>query len=730
MVQQKRNLFLLISTIITLIVSTYVLYETVFEQIISQSQGYFYAGVFGFILLLVFLLCNLFTKLIATSTTIQNSLAWRITAIVILGFICLIFIVTRMRYTSSLSGVESYVYRAALSISDGSLYQNKELVKDCLANSGNFSYAILISLIFQIFGESSNAFILTNVIIYALCTVLIYRITMLISDRLCGLVAALISIIIPAQTFNVYTYDSNPLFSLIVLLFIDVIIHLFSVFDGSDKVKIIIYTVFAGVLTGFLLHIEFVMIIFAVFLVLAAFITKREHSLNILIGIAAGLFVFALLSFVKSVITEEDYGTVIAESVASFDPTFDISEGATLTGDEIYSRFVEAIAIQDDNIESTYFFLYNSDGQAAFTELFKSWVLVENQLIYMFLLIMLISCSIIALKENFIEIIPFNLFFICSVLQLFFSQCRDLNRHYFISMLVVLTGISLHYLYLNHHPEQKTLISTLDAIEQTGRENTVKPVKQTVATKELTEEDFVKRARALVFIGNDEDLYKRIKNEEHKKAMASGNKRAIENSFDDYDEDFFLDTGDEDIDHAKTETVTALNVNLPVWKQKPEKFGEDNRFFDDEDEEDVYEDSADVYDEGEIEDNNDVISVSALTKDANTSSTNSPEPKVEKIKRSKKEAKKSQSKTNSSDLNALNTGKAVRKVKAVGQKTVVTSHAEPKPGEALHNPLPTPKKKEHKKIDYAVKETPKRNNSSNDGWDYAYDIDDNDDWDV
>ena len=73
MENKKADPILMIFAAVALIATAYVLYMTVFEQIISQNQGYFYAVVFGFILLVLFLLCNLFTKLIAISAGEQHT---------------------------------------------------------------------------------------------------------------------------------------------------------------------------------------------------------------------------------------------------------------------------------------------------------------------------------------------------------------------------------------------------------------------------------------------------------------------------------------------------------------------------------------------------------------------------------------------------------------------------------------------------------------------------------
>jgi hypothetical protein len=285
----------------------------------------------------------------------------------------------------------------------------------------------------------------------------------------------------------------------------------------------------------------------------------------------------------------------------------------------------------------------------------------------------------------------------------------------------------------------------------------------------MSEDEFVRRAKALIFVGNDEELYRQIKEEEQQNSQQHEPRAGIvEDAFDDYDEDFFLDNED-DVDDSQVivptvapsgirETVgvnayepnaemhesasAALeNPDIPAWK-RPEKFGDEVMF----DEDDVELGKAHSSFEGR----------DALEANAGVT-TSEPAPVVEKVKRGKKDKKekekkeklrktdKTEAKVEQKAQTAVSSeGRAVRRIKSVGAngagvvqtvsvaktaaapvKQPVKNEEEVKPSEPIPNPLPVPKKKGHKPIDF--KEDVKVDD--NDDWDYDYDVDVNDDWD-
>lgn len=756
MEQKKRNMFFFISAILTLVFTVYVLYMTVFDQIISQSQGYFYAGFFGFILLLVFLLCNLVAKLFATSESKQETLAWKIIGVLVLVIFCAIYIGSKFTLVSQLSATDSAVYNSAVSMMNGTFYENHDLVDKCLYNPAQYLYAVFLSVIFNVVGESSIAYIVVNSVLYAVCILLVYSITKKLTDRISGLIAALIYLIIPTHKFAVFNYDSNPLFSLIALLCFNLFITLFVTLKGYDslsefsqsadgyysdddedslRLKSILFTVLTTIFTGILIFIEPVMIISVVLIVVSAFCLKKNYAFNILIAFVASLLVFTGLSALKASHMEEDFGTVIGAEIGTFDFLFDNNSVSSIDFKDAFSNFNVALSVQDDTINNTFYFLYKPNGEAAYTDLSASWIILENQLMYMFLLIMLISCIIIAMKENMVNFTPICFMFIGAVILMLFEQNRELNKNYFISLLIISCGISVHYLYLNHHPEQLVVLNTIEALEKVKDTNPGKKRMIEATPTEMSEVDFVRRAKALVFIGNDDDLYNQIKLEEHRMAMKSGKLRD-NGAFDDMDEEDFYDSEDEIVTPSKPSGFDefAQTKRVPAYKSKPTvAIGDDNMYFDEEEAEAEQEQYNRENGEPTVKKINRDIEVvkpkvkqlpetekkSSVAKSAKKDKT----PKQEKNTKTEKKFDKKVKTNTSSSVGTINKGVAVRKIKNVdGSKAIATIETAAE-DRYIPNPLPVPKKKEHKPIDYEVK-------PSSSGWDYDYDTDDNDDWDV
>ena len=779
MEQKKRNLFFLITTILTIVITIYVLYITVYDQILSQSQGYFYAGFFGFVLLLVFLLCNLLTKLIATSAAKQETIAWKIVGICILLIFCAIYIATRLNLSSNLAATESPVYNSAIAMVEGNYYQHDDLIRNALNNPSNYVYSLILSLVFSVFSASSKAYIITNAVIYSICIIFVYLISAKLTDRLCGLIAAVLCLIYPSYTFSSYSYNSNAIFTLFTLiclfLFISLLVtingynaqtefaeSLNEIIDNSDekslKIKSIVYTILSSICIGLLIFTEPVMLIMVLIVILTGFMLKKKYALNLVIALAASLMVFVLLSFAKSSHMDEDFGTVISEELGTFDFLHDNNNDESISGKQAYEQFSSVLSIQNDVIVDNYYFLYRSDGEAAYTDLSSTWVILENQLIYIFLLIMLLSCNIIALKENMVNFTFINSMILGYVILALFEQNRYANKNLFITILVIACGISIHYLYLNHHPEQRIVLNTIDILEKSTDKHYEVKKEVVTSTDQLSEADFIKRAKALVFIGNDDDLYNQIKLEEHRLAMRSGKIRAND-AFDDMDEEDFFDKED-DVSIEKNEKTTPIDRSVPAYKSKPvDTLGDDNMYFDEEEAE--QEEAA--YKASVNNDNlSDTISTSperhvkkkevekvekierpnikpiSKKKDSKSDSDKKKKEKPAKTKKTQKELyeeKVAAMNSSTSSSQSSPSGRAVRKIKTVGKTeedaamekylSEVEKKKQDKKQEDKYipNPLPVPKKKEHIPMDYEVK-----NEAS--GWDYDYDVDDDDDWDV
>ena len=647
---------------IALIATVYVFYMTVFEQIISQNQGYFYAVIFGFILLVLFLLCNLFTKLIAISVGEQRSSYRKMLVAGGLIIIAGLFLVTRMRYSTELYPGEYPVYRGAVAMAEGTYSQNHDVIDSANANPAQYLYSLILSIVFRMAEPGAKPVLWVNALFIVLCGYLTFKIVRTFTNSLCGLFAAVLCACIPSQTFAVYSFTSEPM---VTAIYLGAVLSLISLFSYNKRIKEMeedygeapkkdiastIFAVVGAVLIGLLLFVEPFMIIPTVLMVVVAYLSRKMKALSMLVAFAAGIVIMVLLCFAKSAHMGVDFGTVMTGQISAFDPTTNFNTGESSDFGDVFHSFNTELSSTDRNITDNYMFISDQSGAGAYTEMSASWVVVLNQIMYMFILMMTISCMILAVKEQKDYVVTISLLILGAFLMLLFQQNRDNQKFLFITVFIIASSTGIHYLYLDHHPELKVGINALDALEKTGRKEIAAATRSNLKNAaQMNETDFVKRAKALIFVGNDEDLYRQIKNEEHDRAQKYFQRpeKKEEEAFDDYDEDFFLDKEDEPADTVKVTTVApsgtrqtvggdeayepnaemhesaseALsNPSIPAWK-RPEQFGDEVMF----DEDDVELDKE----HSSFEGRNALRPTEGIT-------TKEPEPEVEKIKRNAK----------------------------------------------------------------------------------------------
>ncbi|MCR5590469.1 MAG: dolichyl-diphosphooligosaccharide--protein glycosyltransferase subunit STT3 [Lachnospiraceae bacterium] len=675
MSNRKTDPLLMVAAALALIATVYVFYITVFEQIISQNQGYFYAVIFGFILLVLFLLCNLFTKLIAISVGDQRTPYRKLITTIGLVVIAGLFLVTRMRYNTSLYPGDYPVFRGAAAMAEGTYAENLDLIDSANANPAHYLCSLLLSVVFRIVEPSATAFLWMNAIFIVLCGFLTYKIVRAFTNPMCGLFSAIVFACVPSQTFAVYSLNTEPM---VAAIYLGAVLSLISLFSYNKRVKEkeedyedieedekrdlagILFTVLGTVLIGLLIFVEPFMIIPMALLVLAAYIGRKMKALNMLVAFAAGIVVMVLLCFVKSVHMDVDFGTVMKSEVSAFDPSTNYNTGEVSDFGDVYHSFNVDLSSTDKNITENYMFISTDDGAGAYTEMNASWVVVLNQIMYMFVLMMTISCMILAVKEQKDYVVTISTLIVGAFLMLFFQQNRDNQEFLFITVFIIASSTGIHYLYLDHHPELKVSVNALDALEKTGRKEIAAATRSNLKNAaRMSEADFVKRAKALIFVGNDEALYNQIKDEEHERALKYYQRpeKREEEAFDDYDDDFFLDNEDDAGDNIRVTAVSSTgirqtvgkddmyepnaemhesasaarkNTSVPAWK-RPEQFGDEEMF----DEDDVELGKAHSAFDGR----------QALAANEGLT-TKEPEPEVQKISRTGKTKKISSPKSN------------------------------------------------------------------------------------
>lgn len=734
MEDKKSNIFFLILSGLSLGLTVYVFYNTVLNQIISQNQGYFYALIFGLILLISFVICNLFTKLVAISDNNYDLLTVRMSVIGILVVMGALFLLLRMRYSTSVSPNEYSCYKIALSLNNDTFMQSQDLINDAMYNPGHFMYSLLLALLMKIFGEGIKPVLWVNAVFIIACGILSYFIVAKLTDRVCGIFSCALMLFMPSQTFSVYSFSAQPLVTAICLACI-LIYSLIFCLDKDMPVEeededeglinsvavsknALILTLLGAVFSGLMILVEPLMVIPVVLLVISCFALKKKGAFNVLLCFVGGAIVFALLCFAKTGLTGLDIGEAIGGEFAAFEPCVNQISGNEEDFSAVFDKFITDISSSEETISDNFFFITKSSGENVYSDTTGSWIIILNQILYMFSLLMTLSCVVLSVKEKQADSSIVYSAIIGSVAALLFSQNREGRGFLFVQLLVIASSIGIHYLYLDHHPEEAVLLNPLDALEKTGRKEIAAATRSNLqAARDMEDEEFTKRAEALIFVDIDDDLYNEIKKEEHRKLMAKdGHANVLDDTFDDYDDDFFLDSEDDE-----SEAVTVISV-APSGTSEAKK-GQD-----------AYEVNANMHAAAKLNkakipawkiknnsiDNEDFDDFDDADKKSKKAVVPEEEPVVTKIDRSsrgKRKAEKEESiKMSSSPATTkLNNGVPVRRVKTINagnkvssNKTSITSEENER---FIPNPLPLPPKREHKEMDYDI------NDSSDEDWD-------------
>ena len=204
------------------------------------------------------------------------------------------------------------------------------------------------------------------------------------------------------------------------------------------------------------------------------------------------------------------------------------------------------------------------------------WLNVLDQFIYLFVLILCVLCIVYIIRVTYDKILPLY----SVMIALFFGQLlggmNDVSYLYFIIVLIIIGSTTSYYMYFNHHPNV-ALMLTNEAIRQ---ENLLVEESETSEEKEEDKEEndiYLRRARALIFIGEDEDLYRQIKLEERANranspiaatVIKTGINEEGEYDFKSQDVEYF-DEPDEKILVKPVHEVKTIPATRPVDVVKP-----------------------------------------------------------------------------------------------------------------------------------------------------------------
>ena len=152
----KKNATFLINVVISMLILAYITFITVYEQILTQNNGFFNVIIYGVVLILVFIFITLFVRILTFKNNSEVSPILSVLKVIgVIGLFAL-FVFLRLRYTSSVSPSESPLYNSARYIVNGQLDQAKNVFSHIIAYPADFVYAYFLSIIFQIFTGNLN----------------------------------------------------------------------------------------------------------------------------------------------------------------------------------------------------------------------------------------------------------------------------------------------------------------------------------------------------------------------------------------------------------------------------------------------------------------------------------------------------------------------------------------------------------------------------------------------
>lgn len=484
----------------------YILFVSLFDQIVTQNEGFFYVIVFGGILVLAFILLHLMTKLLAISREVEDRKLWYVTEVVSVLALFVLFFHMRLSYVSSLPAQDAVFYKTAVLLKKQMLsVGGMDLLPQLMRNPAQYAYSILIWLVFLVTGENPSIIVYINTAILFLTVFFVYRIVRRIGGRVCGILSVACSLFMPCQAFTVYSYNTELFFSCIFFAALSLLVCLTDQDNEKKWFSLLLYGIF-GLLLGALLFTEPLAVIIAMLLLIVIFRRPEKSWLSGFVSLTAMLAVFLVLFFLKCDSLECTSGELIQAYGGRFLVTTNTETGEQYAAGQILSSFYALLDSQNASIVDNYYFLTRTDGQI-YSALQAAWFQLGNQLLYLFLIVLSIACTYYVMRGKRIKIVPCLLSLIGAVVVLFLSTNKENNTWFFVELLIIIACVSLYYLYESYHPIAETVPESTKPL-QTEEDGIIKG--ETEEEKEL----WLARARALIFFGENDALYEEIKTEE------------------------------------------------------------------------------------------------------------------------------------------------------------------------------------------------------------------------
>ncbi len=503
--KEKSNSFSIITIVLSLLLLGYVLFISVFNQIIAQNEGFFYMIVFGGILVLAFVLLSLITKLMAISHEVEENKSWFFIEIIAIIGLYVLFIQTRLAYTSSLLPTEMVFYKAAVLMNKGMLsVGGVDILPQLLRNPAQFMYAAVVSIVFMITGENPAVIVYINIAVLILTSFFVYRIARRIGSRTCGVLTIVCTLYMPSQAFSVYSYSPELFFSCVFCAALCMFVYIWTKKNAAVLVRLLCSSLL-GILFGIILFMEPAAVIVLILLLPWLFCSSQKDWISGTCTLVMMLIVFVLCMFWKCTLLECPVQDIVSSCLGRFHISSNLETGEQYSFSQIMSQFHARFDNQNLSITDNYYFLTKSNGQT-YTSIQAAWLQLGNQLLYLFLIVMSVSSVLYQIRQKERKLTPILFVLFGTLCMLFFSVGKESNTYFFVELLIVIGCCGLYYMYENHHP--KELLETV--LDTTVEEANVETQEEEAAR--------LMRARALIFIGENEQLYYEIKHMERQSA--------------------------------------------------------------------------------------------------------------------------------------------------------------------------------------------------------------------
>lgn len=531
--EKSKKVSSTIAALISVLVLGYILFVAVYNQIIAQSDGFFNMIIFGGILLLVFILISLIAKLLAVSPKNESSPFLKYFIYILMIFLSVVCVFMALRYNTSYDSMDSISYKGAVSIIDGTLQDESELSVELNFNPSDYIYAKVISVLFNFTGEVSEYVIYLNIALQLLIAFSLFFAVKRLTNFICGFLAFCATCFMPAISFSVYSYNSELYFAFIFALALHLFCNMIYKHYKSTKVAVCLSVLF-GLILGLLVFSNISFAIVAITMIVIMIIKNRPSiECGIISFVTAFIVVFASI-FEMSYSLNMTFGGTMVRFFSRLNPFRNRVADQIYSFTQISKFFSDVLNNQNRSIVNNFYHLSTAEGNSI-SALQSTWIQFGNHLLYMFLIILAISGILYLANSKYTRLLPMYYIFIGTIISIFCTCSFSTESNYFCVIMITIGAGTIHHMYLHHHPDYSEILIKLEEeefrsvseedISELNNENgglvSANDDKTSANTlnEEINSDENVRRARALIFIGENDELYAEIKQKEKEERM-------------------------------------------------------------------------------------------------------------------------------------------------------------------------------------------------------------------